>query len=432
MTDTLRYTRGCCIDKNTAGETVWSECVSCQKLAMTDCFCGKHNAALPSDVVEIRFKNTRKAYFKTNDIVLKKGDVVAVESTSGHDIGMVSLTGDLVYLQMQRNHLDPANYDYKKVYRKAKPADVEKWNEAVEREQSLMVQTRRMVEDLHLNMKIGDVEIYGDKTKAIFYYVADDRVDFRELIKIMAEEFKLRIEMRQIGARQEAGRIGGIAICGRELCCSLYLPHFASVSTNAARDQDLSTNLQRLAGQCGKLKCCLNYELSTYTDARKDFPQHYASLEMQDGTAYHHKTDIFKRLMWYNFDKESMENLVPISVDRVIEILTLNKEGKKAADFGSKANIAMPVAKATHKEPDYRSAVGEDSITRFDRQKNNHRKKSRHHRPERADNSAPRPAGANNGNGNGAPSQRNRRRHDRRPASNTAPKPAPTHNTPTT
>jgi cell fate regulator YaaT (PSP1 superfamily) len=380
----MRYTRGCDIEKTKAGETQCTQCPGCQKLAISDCFKGAHNAALPEDIVEVRFKYTHKAYFKTNGLVLRIGDVVAVEATAGHDIGTVSLVGDLVYFQMLRNGLNPKDYEYKKVYRKAKSYDLEKWNDAILQEQSLMVRARKLAVALKLNMKIGDVEMYGDRTKAIFYYIADERVDFRELIKMMADEFKLRIEMRQIGARQEAGRIGSIAVCGRELCCSSFLSGFASVSTNTARDQDFSTNPQKLAGQCGKLKCCLNYELSAYVDAQKDFPRNYSSLETQDGTAYHHKTDIFKRMMWYNFDRTSQENLVAVPVDRVIEILTANKKGEKVASLLSEQYTPRERKPVEH---DYKSAVGEDNIARFDKSKRKsgkrHKQDSRHRKPPR-------------------------------------------------
>ncbi|MDR0419579.1 MAG: hypothetical protein LBH34_05150, partial [Prevotellaceae bacterium] len=265
-------------------------------------------------------------------------------------------------------------------------------SEAIGQEHSLMIRSRKIVDKLNLNMKIGDVEMHGDKTKAIFYYIADERVDFRELIKVMAEEFHIRIEMRQIGARQEAGRIGGIGSCGRELCCAQWLCSFASVSTNAARDQDIAINQQKLAGQCGKLKCCLNYELSAYLDAQKDFPKTNIPLETKEGTAYYHKTDIFKRLMSYNFDRSSMENLIAIPVDRVNEIIALNKKGVKVDSLLSEKY--MP-DKPQMKEPEFTSAVGEDSITRFDKQGGNSRSRNK----KRRNNGNNRPGGQQDSNG---------------------------------
>ncbi|MGL4956299.1 MAG: PSP1 domain-containing protein [Bacteroidales bacterium] len=375
--EAMLYTRGCACKKKTAtGELECCQVESSQKLATIDWLKGLHSSAFPTDIVEVRFKNTRKSFFQNvNQLPLQKGDIVAIEASPGHDIGVVSLVGDIVSLQMMRNNLDPKRYEYKKIYRKVKGGDIEKWSEAIALEHSFMIRARKMVLDLNLKMKIGDVEVQGDKTKAIFYYIADERVDFRELIKIMADEFYVRIEMRQIGARQEAGRIGGIGTCGRELCCAQWLCSFASVSTNAARLQDIAINQQKLAGQCGKLKCCLNYEVATYADAQKDFPRNYATLETKDGTAYHHKTDIFKRLMWFNFDKYSMENLVALPVERVKEILIQNKKGISVDVLLSEEyKSTTPI----HTEPEFKSDAGEDSITRFDRPR---RKKTRQNKP---------------------------------------------------
>jgi len=279
---------------------------------------------------EIRFKNTRKAiYYNINQLRLKVGDIVAVEASPGHDIGVISTGGPIVALQMKKLGLSFINEDHKKIYRKAKPADIDKWLDAVSLEKITMLKSRRIADDLKLDMKIGDVEYQGDKTKAIFYYIADERVDFRELIKVLADEFKIRIEMRQIGARQEAGRIGGIGSCGRELCCSTWLTNFVSVTTSAARYQEVSINPQKLAGQCSKLKCCLNYEVHCYVDAQKDFPKSTIPLETKEGIAHHHKTDIFKRTMWYGYDQESATGLKALSVDRVKEIIKLNEKGHK-------------------------------------------------------------------------------------------------------
>ncbi|WP_321310246.1 regulatory iron-sulfur-containing complex subunit RicT [Marinifilum fragile] len=324
------------------------------------------------DVVEIKFKNTRKGFYSnTNQLRLQRGDVVAVEASPGHDIGIVSLTGDLVVEQMRKQKLDPNTYEAKKVYRKAKPVDIEKWHEAIALEHKTMIKARQISAELRLDMKIGDVEYQGDKTKAIFYYIADDRVDFRQLIKVLAEQFKIRIEMRQIGARQEAGRIGGIGPCGRELCCSTWITNFVSVTTNAARYQEISLNPQKLAGQCGKLKCCLNFELDCYIDAQKDFPNTSIPLETKDGTAYHQKTDIFKRLMWYSFDKFNSMNMVQVSVDRVKEIIRLNKKGTKVDKLISEKSID------NKKSLDYENVVGQDSLNRFDKKENPNKRRGK-------------------------------------------------------
>jgi cell fate regulator YaaT (PSP1 superfamily) len=324
------------------------------------------------DVVEIKFKNTRKGFYSnTNQLRLQRGDVVAVEASPGHDIGIVSLTGDLVVEQMRKQKLDPNTYEAKKVYRKAKPVDIDKWHEAIALEHKTMIKARQISAELRLDMKIGDVEYQGDKTKAIFYYIADDRVDFRQLIKVLAEQFKIRIEMRQIGARQEAGRIGGIGPCGRELCCSTWITNFVSVTTNAARYQEISLNPQKLAGQCGKLKCCLNFELDCYIDAQKDFPNTSIPLETKDGTAYHQKTDIFKRQMWYSFDKFNSMNMVQVSVDRVKEIIRLNKKGTKVDKLISEKSID------NKKSLDYENVVGQDSLNRFDKKENPNKRRGK-------------------------------------------------------
>lgn len=369
----MLYTRGCCCKRQPTGDTLCRQVASCQKLATFDWLKGIHNAALPTNIVEVRFKNTRKAYFKNvHELLLKKGDIIAVEASPGHDIGIVSLTGDIVALQMARNGLSTIKYEYKKIYRKVKSDDVEKWSEAIALEHSFMIRSRQLAARLQLKMKIGDVEVQGDKTKAIFYYIADERVDFRELIKLMADEFHVRIEMRQIGVRQEAGRIGGIGMCGRELCCAQWLCSFASVSTNAARYQALAINQQKLGGQCGKLKCCLNYELACYLDAQKDFPQTFDVLEVEEGIAFHHKTDIFKRIMWYNFDKNSIENLIAVPVDKVKEIVAQNKRGVRTGSLLSDNPVQAGYAL---KEEEFTSDAGTDSITRFDKL---HRRQAHH------------------------------------------------------
>jgi cell fate regulator YaaT (PSP1 superfamily) len=315
------------------------------------------------DIIEIRFKNTRKGYYKNvNDLKLNKGDIVAVEASPGHDIGIVSLTGQLVRFQLDNNNIPVEGTEFRKIYRKAKPADIDKWNESMSREFTTMIRSRKIALDLRLDMKIGDVEYQGDGTKAIFYYIADDRVDFRELIKILAEQLKVRIEMKQIGARQEAGRIGGIGSCGRELCCSTWITNFVSVTTNAARYQEVSLNPQKLAGQCGKLKCCLNYELSCYLDAQKDFPNTSIPLDTEQGSFYHQKTDVFKRLMWYSSKKEMPAEIVCLAVDQVKEIIAKNRKGEKIKKLESTENINIaPII-----DYQYKNAVDEKILTRIE------------------------------------------------------------------
>ncbi len=283
------------------------------------------------DIVEIRFKNTRKGFFKNvNALRISPGDIVAVEASPGHDIGIVTLVGELVKEQLKKYKIS-LNSEFKKVYRVAKPTDIEKWKEAMGMEKETMLESRSIAGNLKLNMKIGDVEYQGDRTKAIFYYIADERVDFRELIKVLADRFKIRVEMRQIGARQEAGRIGGIGSCGRQLCCSSWISNFVSVTTGSARIQELSLNPQKLAGQCGKLKCCLNYELASYYDARKDFPVVNEPIQTKKGRAFLVKTDIFRRIMWFSYhqDQENTSTLIPIPVEKVASILDLNKKEPK-------------------------------------------------------------------------------------------------------
>ncbi len=343
--------KGCC--KNTT-----------QKLAVFDWMCDLPETVSDSDFVEVQFKNTRKGYYlNSTKIELEKGDVVAVEAMPGHDIGEVTLVGRLVVLQMKKNGINPEKMEIRRVYRKARENDIEKYNEAKAREHATMIKSRQIADDLKLNMKIGDVEFQGDGNKAIFYYIADERVDFRQLIKVLAEEFKVRIEMRQIGSRQEAGRIGGIGPCGRELCCSSWLINFTSVSTNAARIQDLSLNPQKLAGQCAKLKCCINYESDVYQDATKDFPSKEVVLETIDSSWFHFKTDVFKREMTYSSAPNMPSNLVTISVDRVHDVIAMNKTGQKPEKLSD--------TKATAKTPeiDFQNVVGQDSLTRFDRDK---------------------------------------------------------------
>lgn len=333
-------------------------------------------AADTTDLVEVQFKNTRKAYFRnSNNIRITKSDIVAVESSPGHDIGVVTLAGELVLHQMRKNRINMKTYEFKRIYRKAKPNDIEKWDKAREREHVTMLRSRVLAEELKLNMKIGDVEYQGDGNKAIFYYIADERVDFRQLIKVLADEFRVRIEMKQIGARQEAGRIGGIGSCGRELCCSKWKSGFESVSTNAARVQELSLNPQKLAGQCGKLKCCLNYEVDTYVEASKQIPDKNRPLVTKDGTFYHMKTDIFQQQMTYSSDQYVAANVTTISAERVSEIQKINRTGDKVDA------LAREVVKTTVvKRLGYENVVGQDDINRFDVKKPTARKKRRNPR----------------------------------------------------
>ncbi|HKL67586.1 MAG TPA: regulatory iron-sulfur-containing complex subunit RicT [Bacteroidales bacterium] len=323
-----------------------------------------------TDIVEIRFKNTRKAFFRNvNKLRLKEGDVVAVEASPGHDIGRVSMTGRLALIKMKQLKVVPSPEDIKKIYRKAKTVDLEKWEDARKQEIPTMLRARILAKELKLNMKIGDVEYQGDKTKAIFYYIADERVDFRQLIKVLAENFRIRIEMRQIGARQEAGRIGGVGSCGRELCCSSYLTNFVSVTTAYARCQELSLNPQKLAGQCGKLKCCLNFELDSYVDRQKNFPPK-ETLETEEGKAYFSKIEIFKDLYWYSFDRDNLSNPVAVPVSRVKEVLQMNRKGKKPVkliDHGYE-NIDADT---------FTDVVGSESLTRFDKKKKNKKNKKK-------------------------------------------------------
>lgn len=282
-----------------------------------------------TDLVEVQFKNTRKGYYhNVNNLDLKKGDVVAVESNPGHDIGVVTLTGRLVRLQIKKANLKSAD-EIRRIYRVAKPVDVEKYKEAKSREHGTMIQSRQIAKDLGLQMKIGDVEYQGDGNKAIFYYIADERVDFRQLIKVLADTFHVRIEMKQIGARQEAGRIGGTGPCGRELCCATWMKNFSSVSTNAARIQDISLNPQKLAGMCAKLKCCLNYEVDEYVEANRKLPPRDMVLQTQDSEYHLFKTDILAGMCTYSTDKNLAANLETITAKRAKEIIAMNKQGDK-------------------------------------------------------------------------------------------------------
>ena len=334
-------------------------CEGCFKLHETQ-WLADYPDHVPTDIFEVRFKNTRRSFYQNvNNLPLETGDIVAVEASPGHDIGIVSLTGDMVAKQMKRTGFNPYNGEFKKIYRKAKPYDIERWQEAIALEHETMIRSRQIAADMGLNMKIGDVEYQGDKIKAIFYYIADERVDFRELIKVFAERFHIRIEMKQIGARQEAGRIGGLGACGRELCCASWMSSFSSVTTGAARVQEISLNPQKLAGQCSKLKCCMMYEYDTYVDARKEFPRLREPLQAIDGEYFLVKSDILAGTMTFSSSKDAMVNVTTLPVSRVREIMALNRAGKKV-DQLQHADDIRPIAE----EPTYRSE--EDSITRFD------------------------------------------------------------------
>ena len=368
--------RGCLFYEND-GEAAAVPCEGCYKLHET-AWLEEYPDNIPTDIVEVRFKNTRRSYYRNvNNLPLKRGDIVAVEASPGHDIGIVSLTGDIVAKQMRRVGFNPYNGEYKKIYRKAKPYDIERWQEAIALEHETMIRSRQIAAEMGLEMKIGDVEYQGDKIKAIFYYIAEGRVDFRELIKVFAEQFHIRIEMKQIGARQEAGRIGGIGACGRQLCCASWISSFSSVTTNAARMQEISLNPQKLAGQCSKLKCCLMYEYDAYADARRDFPKIREPLQTLDGEYFLVKSDILARTMSFSSSKDSMSNMVTLPVSRVREIIAANRAGRKVEQLLD--NDGTP----EYEEPTFRTE--EDSITRFDNKRKNRNRKNRNRHGNRPD-----------------------------------------------
>lgn len=370
MMESKRYdcSRGCVVQRTEEGEVDCTYRQGCCKLEVYDWLQGVSQEQY-KDYYEVRFKNTRKGIYKnTSGQSVKTGDLVIVEAANGHDLGIVTLEGPVVARQMSCKKIDPEVYEFKRIYRKAKLFDVEKWQEAIAREHEVMIRSRQIAIELGLEMKIGDVEFQGDGTKAIFYYIADGRVDFRQLIKVFAEEFRIRIEMKQIGARQEAGLIGGLGVCGRELCCSNYISSFQSITTSAARVQDLSLNPQKLAGQCGKLKCCLNYETAAYMDAQTRIPKVHNPLEFQDGLAYLMKTDILREVMYFSYDPSSLANLYPLYAEEVWDIIRMNRNGLKPETLKGDSKPAAP---------EFVTAVGDDSITRFDEARKRKKKKKK-------------------------------------------------------
>lgn len=364
--------RGCSTERTPQGELICQYDTSCCKLSVFN-WLNNISQKDAKDLFEVRFKNTRKMYYRNNSgQILKEGDLVVVEAATGHDVGLITLSGPMVTLQMKRHNLDYRTFEFKKIYRKAKALDVERWQEAIAREHQTMIRSRQIAAKMGLNMKIGDVEFQGDGTKAIFYYIADERVDFRQLIKVFAEEFRIRIEMKQIGARQEAGLIGGLGVCGRALCCSNYISSFHSITTQAARCQDLSLNPQKLAGQCGKLKCCINYEAAVYSEAHSKMPHVNAPLELKDGDAYLVKTNVLKDTMWFSYEKGSMTNIFPLDSHTVRNIIHLNRKGIKGESIKENGQ--------TEKVNEFVTSVGDEKIDRFDKMsksgKKNRNKKS--------------------------------------------------------
>jgi len=369
---TEKFERGCvpsCIDECPKNGINIKTC--CNKLNVIDWLSDIKDPLQQNRYVEVRFKNTRKAIFEnTAKIELTVGDVVTVESTSGHDVGIVSSIGHIAMLQMKKYKMNNKNIDIKKIYRKAKSHDIIKWKQAIELEKITMQKAREIADFFNLNMKIGDVEYQGDKTKATFYYISEERVDFRQLIKKMAEEFNIRIEMKQIGARQEAGRIGGIGNCGRELCCTTWLSDFSSVSTMAARYQELPINTQKLAGQCSKLKCCLNYELSAYLDTRKHFPKNASKIITAQGNAHHIKNDIFKRLMYYEIHIDGIPVIRSLDIEKVKEIIEMNNKGIYPENiFGNEKSGMRNIS--------YNEELNVDNINRFANKSKNNRRNRR-------------------------------------------------------
>ncbi|MDE7412131.1 MAG: hypothetical protein K2M94_08850 [Paramuribaculum sp.] len=338
------------------------------------------------NMVEVQFKNTRKGFYLNSlNLPVEIGEMVVVEASPGYDVGEVTLTGQLVARQMKKSGMKP-DAEIKRVLRMARPADLDRYNEARAREHDTMIRARKIAEDLHLNMKIGDVEYQGDGNKAIFYYIADERVDFRQLIKVLAEAFKVRIEMKQIGARQEAGRIGGIGPCGRALCCASWMTNFVSVGTAAARFQDISLNPQKLAGQCAKLKCCLNFEVDAYVESLKKMPGKDVRLETADATWYHFKNDVFNRMITYSSDKSVPANLITISAERAFEIIALNKRGEKPL------SLEADDAPKTPEKKSYSDLLDQDNISRFDKKKKRKKSKGGNRHNQRRDQNKQKPS----------------------------------------
>lgn len=362
--EACRFTEKCC-RRNSA-----------HMLPVTDWLADVPGAESETDLVEVQFKNTRKGYYRnTEKLKLEKGMVVAVEGNPGHDVGEVSLVGPLVLKQLKKNRIDLERYEIRQIYRLASDQDIIRAQQAHEKEHETMIKARQLAKSLGLEMKIGDVEYQGDGSKAIFYYIADGRVDFRQLIKVYAETFRIRIEMKQIGARQEAGRIGGTGPCGRELCCSTWMTNFNSVGTGAARLQNISPNPQKLAGQCAKLKCCLNYEVPTYEEAVSKLPDRRIPLETQDGTWYFFASDPLAEQVTYSSDQRSPVNLQVISPDEAKAIIEMNKQGKRPTTLGGKSTTAQT------QEIGYLNVVGQDDVSRFDK-----RNKKSHHNHEKGRN----------------------------------------------
>jgi len=352
----------------------------CNKLGVFDWLANMQlpSGQAPYDIVEIRFKNSRKAFYRNGkNLSLQVGDVVVVEASPGYDVGVVSVIGELARIQVKKKAPTLKPMEVRKIHRIAVQEDVDKWAQARALESEVMFRSRTLAVNIGLEMKISDVEYQGDLSKATFYYTAEGRVDFRQLIKDMADQFKIRVEMRQIGSRQEAQRLGGIGSCGRELCCSTWLTDFRSVSTSAARYQQLSLNPQKLAGQCGKLKCCLNYELDMYLESIKSFPSTDTRIQTEKGTAFHIKTDVFKRQMWYAYEGDAgIGGLTALSPERVREIAQMNTAGKKPVDLKAYEEAVL------RQEPDYDNVDGQDSLNRFDNSfKNKKRKKKKPNRP---------------------------------------------------
>ncbi len=369
-------TRGCHCAPNIQERCLNVYKHSCNKMDATNWLknVDKSGSSSFTEFVEVKFKNSRKEIFRTNpDMDLKEGDIVAVEANPGHDIGIVTLIGQTVRLQMRSKKIKPDSEEIKKVYRKAKTSDIEKWINSVGEEQLTMHKSREMASSLNLDMKISDVEYQGDNTKAIFYYTANERVDFRELIKVLADAFNVRIEMKQIGMRQEASRLGGIGSCGRELCCATWISNFKSVSTSAARVQQLSLNPQKLAGQCSKLKCCLNYENEAYLDALEGFPDTSIELKTKRGIAFHQKTDILRKVLWYTI-KNSEDSFIMITAQRANEIIEMNKKGIIPENLIDNKAVAEQKPIADFASP---TDIENDSLTRFDKAKPNKRRKNK-------------------------------------------------------